>query len=121
MPSPTQKRGSEAEACAERYLLEHGLQNIERNYSSKFGEIDLIMQDKDSLVFVEVRYRDKETHGSGIETVTYSKRRKIIKTATCYLLEKNLWDKVPCRFDVVGLANRPGEEIMWLKDAFWVK
>lgn len=121
MPSQTQKIGAYAEQCAKNHLQKHGLKFIEGNYRSSYGEIDLIMQDQESLVFVEVRYRDSASHGGGISTITRSKKSKLIKTATCYLLEKKLWEKIPSRFDVVALAPFENEEIIWIKDAFGVK
>lgn len=120
MTSSTQKIGSQAEQYAEHYLQEQGLKFVTRNYRCRYGEIDLIMQDQESIVFVEVRYRDKETHGSGVETITRSKKSKLLKTATVYLIEQKLWEKIPCRFDVISLAS-PNQEILWIKDAFGVQ
>lgn len=120
MPSPTQQIGNHAEQRAKNYLQNLGFKFVENNYHSKYGEIDLIMQDQDSLVFVEVRYRDNESHGGGIATITRSKKSKLIKTATCYLLEKNLWEKIPARFDVIAMSPFENEEIVWIKDAFGV-
>jgi putative endonuclease len=114
-----------AEEVAANYLEQQGLQLIESNYSFKSGEIDLIMKDGEALVFVEVRHRKKDKYGSGLESVTKGKQQKIIRTAKYYLLEKGQYDKVPCRFDVVATQpkaeGKDSTEILWLKDAFWVK
>ena len=121
MTSLTQAIGSQAEQKAESFLRKQNLKFITRNYRCKYGEIDLIMQDQASLVFVEVRYRDQASHGSGLETITRSKKSKLIKTATCYLIEKNLWEKVPCRFDVISLDAAENAEMIWIQDAFGVR
>jgi putative endonuclease len=114
-----------AEEIVADYLEQQGLKLIEANYSFKGGEIDLIMKDGETLVFTEVRHRKKDKYGSGLESVSQSKQNKIIRTAKYYLLEKNIYDKVPCRFDVVATKPNPdiklGMEILWLRDAFWVK
>jgi len=102
------------------YLLQQGLKLITQNYSCELGEIDLIMQDQDTRVFIEVRYRGHGEHGNALESVTYKKQRKIIRTAHYYLLENNLLDQIPCRFDVIAWDKNPAK-IQWIKDAFWVK
>lgn len=119
----TSKRqlGQAAEQQAANYLSRHGLQLIQRNYQCRMGEIDLIMRDKNCLVFVEVRYRHQDSHGHGVETVTFMKQKKLIRTASFYLQQKNLWEKVPCRFDVVAIANAENRDILWIKDAFQVQ
>lgn len=83
------------------------------------GEIDLIMKDKELLVFVEVRYRHDPDYGHGIETITRTKINRIIRTAEFYLQQKNLNNKVFCRFDVIGI--NAAKKILWLKDAFRVE
>lgn len=120
MASPTQQFGTSIERAAEHYLQQQGLQLIGRNYRCRYGEIDLIMSEQNNLVFVEVRCRQNQNHGSGIESITSSKKSKIIKSANCFLIDQNLWEKVSCRFDVVSIL--PAEnEITWVKDAFWAK
>ena len=120
MPSPTQKKGSVAEERAQHFLRQQGFKFIKRNYNTKSGELDLIMRDGESLVFIEVRFRDRKEHGDGVETITQVKRNKMIKAATLYLVEHNLWDKIYCRFDVVGIGSDKND-IIWIKDAFQVK
>lgn len=121
MSSPTQQIGTQAERQAEEYLYKQNLTLVKRNYRCRFGEIDLIMQDKQTLVFVEVRYRDKTVHGNAAETVQFSKRKKLIKAATFYLVQQKLWEKVACRFDVIAISPLPPTEIDWIKDAFSVE
>jgi len=116
-----QSFGKKIEAFAKDYLISKGLKFVINNYHSRFGELDLIMRDQDVLVFVEVRYRKKNDYGDGVATVTQSKQNKIKKTATCYLQEQNLYDKVKCRFDVIGVSGDCVYKFNWIKDAFWDK
>jgi putative endonuclease len=75
------------------------------------------MQDRKTLVFVEVRYRRGTTYGDSIESITPQKIRKLQKTAEYYLIRHQLYDKIPCRFDVVGVAkNIDTFEFHWLKN-----
>src|SRR3990172_1533488 len=79
------KMGEHAEGLACAHLVRHGLTLLQRNYRCVRGEIDLIMGEGASLVFVEVRYRHKPWFGSGAESVTRHKRAKLIATASHYL------------------------------------
>lgn len=110
------KTGSLAEDLACNYLSKQGLTLVSRNYYCRLGEIDLIMRDKSYLVFIEVRYRNNSSFGSGAESVTLSKQAKLIKTAQFYLQQKKLIDKISCRFDVISVKDR--EKIEWIKNAF---
>jgi len=113
--------GAEAEKFAERYLTEQGLRLIVRNYRCKLGEIDLIMQEGELLVFVEVRYRKGSHFGSASETVTYFKQQKIIKAASYYLQTTRLYNYQACRFDVIALEKQAKDfKLQWIKDAFRV-
>lgn len=106
--------GKKAEDVAHSYLKKNGLELITRNYRCRFGEIDLIMQDKDTLVFIEVRYRNTDRFGSAIESIDVNKQRKLIFTANHYLSQTN--NLQPTRFDVVALE--PNESPLWIIDAF---
>ena len=68
-------QGSQWEKLAESFLHKRGLRTLERNYHSRFGEIDLIMMDRQTLVFTEVRYRSDSAFGSGAESVTFTKQK----------------------------------------------
>jgi putative endonuclease len=118
--SPTQQVGDQTEQVAADYLIKSGCKIIERNFVSKTGEIDLILKDREFLVFLEVLYRAKEDFGSGAESVTRGKQRKIIRTAQYYLQKRKLGDLMPCRFDIISLTknNEAALEIDWIKDAF---
>lgn len=106
---------AERQACS--YLRAQGLRWIESNYRCRWGEIDLIMQDKEYLVFVEVRARASSCFGGAVASVTYAKQQKLIKTATTYLISKQILDKQPIRFDVFGLEGTD-LQINWIKNAF---
>lgn len=113
--------GAQAEDLACQYLNQQGLQLVARNYRCKLGEIDLIMRDKDYLVFVEVRYRKQMGFGSNLESVNYFKQQKLIKATRYYLQTHNLYNTQACRFDVVALTKQTGEfKLEWIKDAFQV-
>ena len=112
-------RGQQYEVLAEEYLQQHGLRCIERNFNSRGGEIDLVMQEAETLVFVEVRFRKNDNFGTPAESITASKKRKLLQTAQLYLLAHPTWRNKPCRFDV--MAARPGEsglQFEWIKNAF---
>lgn len=117
--SKKQEAGAEAEREAERYLCAQGLTFLQRNYLHKTGEIDLIMQDQDDLVFVEVRLRQETDHASALESITAEKQSKIIRTAKLYLQEAELYFKVTARFDVVTFDPVDGVmTLSWIKNAF---
>ena len=108
--------GSIAEDRAETFLREHGLVILAKNYRCKLGEIDLIMQHADMLVFIEVRLRTHQAFANAAESVTIRKQQKIIKTAQHYLQQHQLTDKANCRFDVIAFSDNGNPE--WIKDAF---
>lgn len=117
--SKTQQAGQNAEDLACKYLQHQGLRLVDRNYRCRLGEIDLIMQDKASIVFVEVRYRKSIGFGTGAESVTLSKQNKLIKTASYYLQQQKHNEKINCRFDVVSITGEEKmEQIDWIKNAF---
>jgi putative endonuclease len=112
--------GQQAEQAACNYLQQKGLQLEDKNFSSKFGEIDLIMKDGEFLVFIEVRLRTNLNYATALESVTRQKQRKIIKTAQFYLQTQGLLDKVPCRFDVIAVTFSDVEiDFDWIKNAFY--
>ena len=81
----TLQKGQHFEQLAEELLKKNGLIYITKNFRSKYGEIDRIMTHKDTLVFIEIRYRSCTHFGHGFETVTQSKQQRLIKTAAFYL------------------------------------
>jgi len=118
--SQRQFLGSCAEQMARTYLEQNELSLIQQNYRCYHGEIDLIMQDKEDIVFVEVRSRSESGYGKAIESIGSSKIRKLIKTATHYLQKRDLLNHRNSRFDIVTidfLSEVP--QIDWIKNAFW--
>lgn len=109
-------KGLALEQQGARHLSAHGLQLVTANYHCKAGEIDLVMRDAGTLVFVEVRFRRSGLRGSPVETVTLTKQRRLIRCARHYLMSHRLYDTVPCRFDVLGIG--PGNRITWVQNAF---
>lgn len=108
------ERGQQAEQRALNYLEALGLTLITQNFHSRRGEIDLIMEDGDTLVFIEVRYRKSAKFGSAIESVNMQKQNRIIHTAQ-YYIQQHPSHYSAYRFDVVGLNPN---DINWVKDAF---
>jgi putative endonuclease len=110
-------RGKEAEDRACDYLQAQGLQLLARNYRSKRGEIDLILQDKDSLVFVEVRYRSYPHFGSATESIDRRKQSRLVACAQYYMQTHPHTRQQPCRFDVISITG-PQTVIEWIPNAF---
>jgi putative endonuclease len=107
--------GQQGEQQALEFLQSKGLRLQERNFRCKTGEIDLIMRDDESLVFVEVRFRQSNDFGCALETVTLKKQRKLLATANFYLQIKRL--DSACRFDIVALNGFGSTPIEWIKNA----
>lgn len=112
----TQKIGREAEQLARRYLEDHGLRFKDANFSCKHGEIDLIMKDQETYVFVEVRKRKHQEFGEGAATVQHSKQHKIMQAATYYLITHHLFESAYCRFDVISIDEV--DQLTWIPNAF---
>lgn len=112
--------GREAEAYALRHLQQHGLQLIAQNWSCKRGELDLVMLDGDTVVFVEVRYRRHAGWGGALESVDFRKQEKLTLAAQWFLQRESRWANSPCRFDVVAINGDPGlgPALNWLQNAF---
>ncbi|MEM7209301.1 MAG: YraN family protein [Pseudomonadota bacterium] len=113
-------RGQFFESMAKTYLCQQGLTPIIENFRSRWGEVDLIMRDADTLVFTEVRFRGTGSFTSGALSVDMRKQRKLCKTAAAYLAS-NARANTPARFDVVSIAQKAGPDefaIDWIKNAF---
>jgi len=107
-------KGHDAETKAAIFLNRHKLKLLERNYRCRFGEIDLVMQDGNTLVFVEVRMRNSDHYGGAAASITLGKQAKLIQTARHYLARQN--DDMPCRFDAILISGN--HEIEWIQNAF---
>lgn len=112
MKTSQQGQVAENEACA--FLQKQGLKLVEKNYRCRTGEIDLIMQDKEALVFVEVRYRAKSNYGSALDSVDQHKIQKLVSAANHYISKHQ--PNLPMRFDVIGFdaSLKPS----WVTNAF---
>jgi putative endonuclease len=114
-------KSAEQKACA--YLKDQGLMLLTANYRTMLGEIDLIMQDKNTIVFIEIRSKSQYHYGDALSTIDYKKQRKLIKTAYSYLQNFCKTNDKDFRFDVIGikwLDPKIGklESIEWIKNAF---
>jgi len=107
-----QVQGQLGEDAALRYLEQQGLSLVTRNFRCKGGEIDLVMQTNDALIFVEVRKRADTRHGGAAASVTSAKQRRLIIAAHIFLQRY----KMPpaCRFDVVAIDDG---KMNWIKNA----
>jgi putative endonuclease len=106
--------GLSSENQAAEWLIERGFRILERNFTVKGGEIDLVCDDAGTLVFVEVRARTSNDYGTPVETISAAKRRRIILAAKLYLLTRKI-DERACRFDVVAIEDG---QVTHLPDAF---
>ncbi len=109
------KLGNDAEQQACKYLLSQGLTLVEKNFSIKAGEVDLIMRDGETLVFVEVRYRKNVDFGGAAASVTPKKQQRIIKAALTY--QQKHAPQSSMRFDVVAIEG-DNKELNWISSAF---
>lgn len=98
------KFGRDGEDLAARHLEHVGYRVLERNWRWRQWELDLVCLHGDELVFVEVKSRARGGMQSGVEALTPSKCRKLVKAASHYLSEKDLWER-PCRFDLVTVTG----------------
>jgi putative endonuclease len=112
---PKSSRGAAAEAAAAAFLARQGLHLVCANYRCRFGEIDLVLRDGATIVFVEVRLRTHSAFGGAAASIDSRKRSRIIAAARHYLAGK---PEVPCRFDAVLLDRLEPPRIEWIRDAF---
>lgn len=112
-------RGRSAEVLAARYLGARGLKALCSNYRCRSGEIDIVMQEGATIVFVEVRYRSNSRFLDPLESITFHKRGRIVKAARHFLQTRRGGPPAPCRFDVVTLMGDLADpRIQWIKSAF---
>ena len=110
-------RGARIERLAAEWLSARGLTLIASNQQFKGGELDLVMSDGETLVFVEVRHRSDIRHGHPLETVTATKQRRLVHAARFYLARNRL--SCPCRFDVLAVTGTPPLlDFEWVQGAF---
>ena len=120
-------KGKDAETAAACFLQKQGLKIISKNKSYKVGEIDIIAEDSQGLIFVEVKYRSGNTHGSAAEMVSPQKQLKLQKAALAWIQENDPGMLKPCRFDVIAITGKGARtngfdenhaEMEWIKNAF---
>lgn len=119
-------KGQHAESACCEYLQQQGLKLLTRNYRGKRGEIDIVMQDENALVFVEVRYRKNDAYGGALESITAEKQARVTATAEQYLQHETKMKNG--RIDVVAMSQKlqnkatknSDEEYAfeWIKNAF---
>ncbi len=114
-----QADGARAEANAARWLAGHGLKTLERNVLCKGGEIDLVCRDKHTIVFVEVRMRQRNDYGGAAASITTAKRQRIVLAARHWLSGQRRTATPPqCRFDVMLMAHADDAQPEWIRNAF---
>ncbi|PTR34876.1 putative endonuclease [Luteibacter sp. OK325] len=107
--------GDHFEGAALSFLQARGLRLVRANFLCRHGEIDLVMRDGDTVVFVEVRYRRSAAFGGALGSVTAAKRRKLISAAHLWLAWHPHDARRPCRFDVLAFE---GDAVEWVRGAF---
>ena len=107
--------GNIGEQIAVNYLLKNGYNILERNYIAKGGEVDIIANIEDIIVFIEVKNRNSKTFGQSLEAITPNKVKCIVKSAKQFIHSNKLYAR-PIRFDIIAIDN---EEIEHITDAFW--
>lgn len=114
-----QALGAAAEAAALRHLEDAGLRLLARNARFKVGELDLVMRDGDTVVFVEVRLRRDHRFGDGAASVDHRKRRRLSLAAMAWLAGRPALANQACRFDVASVSGAPPcFQVEWIPDAF---
>lgn len=111
------QRGQEAESVATNFLKNLGYKIVERNFFTRFGEIDIICKDGDILVFVEVRsLKRRDFHP--LQTLSRQKMNRILKAIEWYLTKNELYGKQDCRLDIIGVIVSNSNEVVHIKDAY---
>jgi len=119
VPDPRQDTGRRGEELAEQMLRRRGMKTVARRYRTPYGEIDLIMRDGRTVVFVEVKTQSSDRLGSPHERVSTGQRRRMERAARTFLHMRR-WTDRPCRFDVVSVVLPPGgpPHVQHFPDAF---
>lgn len=113
----TRETGARYEDVALAHLERAGLTLLARNFACRHGEIDLVMQDGDVVVFVEVRYRRRRGFGDGIDSITAAKRAKLARAAAVYLSAHPRLAERACRFDAIAIGGDDAAPD-WRQNAF---
>ncbi len=114
-----QTSGRQAEDRALHHLEQRGLRLLKRNWLCRSGELDLVMLDGDTVVFIEVRYRRHSAWGGALESIDRRKQQKLIRAAQLFLQTESRWSSHPCRFDVIAIeADSSTATPNWIRNAF---
>ncbi|MEC8003608.1 MAG: YraN family protein [Pseudomonadota bacterium] len=115
----TYSSGAYWEERARQLIESEGATVIARNYTCRFGEIDLIALDRDRLTFIEVRYRNRSDFGSALASVSPAKQQRVLMTAQMFLASHEDYCNRYCRFDIIAFDGPRGSvSAQWLKGAF---
>ena len=109
--------GRTGEDRAARFLVSQGYRILERNYSTRSGEIDLIALHQGTVAFIEVKTRSSDAFGAPELAVNHRKQQRMIKAALGYIKAKKL-HQVPCRFDVVAISTADEQQVELIQNAF---
>ncbi len=114
--------GASGEGLAAEKLEESGCRILARNVRSPFGEIDIVAQDRRTLCFIEVKTRRHDRCGDGFEAVSRTKRRRLVKAASWFMMREQVGD-VALRFDVLAVDPAADGQwrVEWLQDAFQIE
>lgn len=113
--SNTKEKGAFFESLAEKHLIKQGFTPLEKNYNTKFGEIDLIMNDGLTTVFIEVKYRQSKAYGGAKYALSQIKKQRLKNTIELYIKHANLQNK-PLRVDFVAINGQNPYQISWYKN-----
>lgn len=115
----TRARGQEAEHAACAFLERRGLKLLDANFRTRFGELDLVLEQGTTVVFAEVRFRRRNDFGGAAASVDTRKQAKLRAAAEIYLGARPAARRRPCRFDVIAVTpGNPELEIDWIQNAF---
>ena len=113
----SREKGQYYELQAQKYLEEQGLIAIERNYNCPYGELDVIMRDGDTLVFVEVKFRSSHIKGGALHAIGKQKQQRLKRTIYHYLAFKKLSNQA-LRIDFVAITGEVPQQLNWIKNVF---
>ena len=114
----TQRTGNDAELRACQYLNEQGLELIERNFHCRYGEIDLVMREQQTIVFVEVRLRQANSLVTAVQSITPAKQARLVRSAGYYLQHNRINEATPARIDVVAITQDDQTHLFdWIQNA----
>ena len=112
-------KGQSGETIAVDYLRKNGFEILDRNFTTKHGEIDIIAKRNGRIHFIEVKARTNDGFGGGRAAVNAAKRKTIRSVATYYLVKNNLWERIGAQFDVIEITGANGNfHIEYLPNCF---